>query len=49
MKFLCGFLACVCLLLQYQLWLGEDGVRTLNGLELELQALTEERAAGSAA
>ena len=36
MKFLIGISGFICLLLQYQLWLGENSVRTLNLLELEL-------------
>ncbi len=37
MKVLFGFLAFAFLVLQYQLWLGDDGVRSLKLLELELQ------------
>jgi len=38
MKILFGFLGFVFVVLQYQLWLGEDSVRTLNFLEQELDA-----------
>jgi len=38
MKILFGFLGFVFITLQYQLWLGEDSVRTLNMLELEVEA-----------
>tara|TARA_R110002073_G_scaffold284655_1_gene448836 strand:+ start:377 stop:655 length:279 start_codon:yes stop_codon:yes gene_type:complete len=38
MKILFGFLGFAFLVLQYQLWLGEDSVRTLNMLEQELEA-----------
>ncbi len=38
MKLLFSVLGFAFLLLQYQLWLGDDSVRTLNSLELELQA-----------
>ena len=41
MKILITSLAFACLLLQYQLWLGEDSVRTLNLLDVELQAQRE--------
>ena len=37
MKILIGFLGFVFLTLQYQLWLGDDSVRSLNLLEVELQ------------
>ncbi|GJM14514.1 MAG: cell division protein FtsB [Pseudohongiella sp.] len=38
MKILFGFLALAFVTLQYQLWLGEDSVRTLNMLEVEVEA-----------
>ncbi len=38
MKILFGFLGFAFLTLQYQLWLGEDSVRTLSMLELEVEA-----------
>mgnify|MGYP006429711035 FL=1 len=38
MKILLGFLGFAFITLQYQLWLGEDSMRTLNRLELEVQA-----------
>ena len=38
MKILFGFLGFAFITLQYQLWLGEDSMRTLNRLELEVQA-----------
>ena len=38
MKTLFGFLAIVFLTFQYQLWIGEDSVRSLNLLEVELEA-----------
>ncbi len=38
MKFLTTALALAFLVLQYQLWLGEDSVRALNMLEVELEA-----------
>ena len=38
MKILFGFLSFVFITLQYQLWLGDDSVRTLNRLELEVEA-----------
>ena len=38
MKILFGFLGFAFITLQYQLWLGEDSMRTLNRLELEGQA-----------
>ena len=38
MKIFFGFLGFLLLTLQYQLWLGEGSVRTLNRLELEVQA-----------
>ncbi len=38
MKFLTTALAFAFLVLQYQLWLGEDSVRELNMLEVELDA-----------
>jgi len=38
MKILLGFLGFAFITLQYQLWLGEGSVRTLNRLELEVQA-----------
>ena len=38
MKILFGFLGFAFITLQYQLWLCEDSMRTLNRLELEVQA-----------
>lgn len=38
MKILFGFLSFIFITLQYQLWLGDDSVRTLNALELEIEA-----------
>ncbi len=38
MKILFGFLGFLLLTLQYQLWLGEDSVHSLNLLEAELDA-----------
>ena len=38
MKILFGFLGFAFITLQYQLWLGDDSVRTLNMLELEVEA-----------
>ena len=38
MKILYTFLGLVFITLQYQLWLGDDSVRSLNMLETELQA-----------
>jgi cell division protein FtsB len=38
MKIIFGFLGFAFITLQYQLWLGEDSVRTLNMLELEVEA-----------
>ena len=38
MKILFGFLSFIFITLQYQLWLGDDSVRTLNALELEIKA-----------
>lgn len=38
MKILVSTLACLVVILQYQLWLGEDSVRALNLLEDEVQA-----------
>lgn len=38
MKILFGFLGFAFIVLQYQLWLGEDSVRTLSMLELEVEA-----------
>ena len=38
MKILLGLLGFAFITLQYQLWLGEGSVRTLNRLELEVQA-----------
>ncbi len=38
MKILFGFLGFAFITLQYQLWLGEDSVRTLNMLKLEVEA-----------
>ena len=38
MKIIFGFLGFAFITLQYQLWLGDDSVRTLNMLELELEA-----------
>jgi len=38
MKILFGFLGFAFITLQYQLWVGEDSMRTLNRLELEVQA-----------
>ncbi len=38
MKILFSFLGFAFLILQYQLWFGNDSVRALNSLELELQA-----------
>jgi len=38
MKILFGFLGFVFLVLQFQLWLGDDSIRTLNSLETELAA-----------
>lgn len=38
MKILFGFLGIVLLTLQYQLWLGEDSLRSLNFIEVELEA-----------
>lgn len=38
MKLLFAFLGFAFIVLQYQLWLGEDSVRTLNQLELEVEA-----------
>ncbi len=38
MKLLYAFLGFAFLTLQYQLWLGEDSVRALNMLEVELNA-----------
>ena len=38
MKIIFGFLGFAFITLQYQLWLGEDSVRTLNMLEQKLEA-----------
>ena len=38
MKILFSFLGIILLTLQYQLWLGEDSLRSLNRLELEMEA-----------
>ncbi|MEX0963072.1 MAG: septum formation initiator family protein [Pseudohongiellaceae bacterium] len=38
MKILFGFLGFAFIVLQYQLWLGDDSVRTLNSLQLEVEA-----------
>ena len=38
MKILFAFLAFVIVTLQYQLWLGEDSIRVLNLLEVDLEA-----------
>jgi len=38
MKLLFAFLGFAFIVLQYQLWLGEDSVRTLNQLEQEVEA-----------
>ena len=38
MKILFTFLAFVIVTLQYQLWLGEDSIRALNLLEIDLEA-----------
>lgn len=38
MKILISSLGCLVILLQYQLWLGEDSVRALNLLEDEVHA-----------
>lgn len=38
MKLLFAFLGFAFIVLQYQLWLGDDSVRTLNQLELEVEA-----------
>ena len=38
MKILFGVLSVVFVVLQFQLWLGDDSVRTLNNLESELAA-----------
>jgi len=38
MKVLFGFLIVVFLILQFQLWLGDDSVRELNLLQTELEA-----------
>ncbi len=38
MKLLIGLLGVFVIVLQYQLWLGEDSVRALNMLEEEVQA-----------
>lgn len=38
MKILFAFLAFVIVTLQYQLWLGEDSIRALNLLEVDLEA-----------
>ena len=38
MKILFAFLAFVIVTLQYQLWLGEDSIRALNLLEIDLEA-----------
>lgn len=38
MKILFGFLGIIFLTLQYQLWLGDDSLRSLNMLELEIEA-----------
>jgi|TARA_B110000483_G_C18179848_1_gene536576 cell division protein FtsB len=38
MKVLFSILALMFIILQYQLWLGEDSVRVLNNLDLELEA-----------
>ncbi|MCG8412868.1 MAG: septum formation initiator family protein [Pseudomonadales bacterium] len=38
MKLLIGLLGAFTVILQYQLWLGEDSVRALNMLEEEVQA-----------
>ena len=38
MKILFAFLAFVIVTLQFQLWLGEDSIRALNLLEVDLEA-----------
>ena len=38
MKILFGFLGFVIITLQYQLWLGEDSIRALRLLEVDLEA-----------
>ena len=38
MKLLIGFLGLFVVILQYQLWLGDDSIRALNMLEEEVQA-----------
>jgi cell division protein FtsB len=38
MKVLFSILALMFIILQYQLWLGEDSVRVLNNLDSELEA-----------
>ena len=38
MKILFSFLGFVFVVMQYQLWLGEDSVRTLSLLEVEVEA-----------
>lgn len=38
MKIVFGILGLVLLILQYQLWLGEDSVRALNELNIELES-----------
>ncbi|PCJ26450.1 MAG: cell division protein FtsB [SAR86 cluster bacterium] len=38
MKLLLGFLGVTLLVLQYQLWLGDDSIHSLNSLVVELDA-----------
>jgi cell division protein FtsB len=38
MKIIFGFLGFAFVVLQYQLWLGDDGLRTLHLLEAEVEA-----------
>ena len=38
MKIILAFLGFAFITLQYQLWLGDDSVRTLNKLQLEVEA-----------
>ncbi|MBV56362.1 MAG: cell division protein FtsB [Gammaproteobacteria bacterium] len=44
MKILFAFLAFVIVTLQYQLWLGEDSIRALNLLEVDLEAQRRDNA-----
>ncbi|HAT28413.1 MAG TPA: cell division protein FtsB [Gammaproteobacteria bacterium] len=44
MKILFAFLAFVIVTLQYQLWLGEDSIRALNLLEVDLESQRRDNA-----